>query len=237
MEGSADMTMKDGRDYFVYFGSTKVKGDWIEMLDEKYIEEPQWIETKAGKELITWITCEIKGRVREASTPKAMIAYETLNCPDIRCGTGEFLSGERVYLYFRTPVEGYLSVFLEDEEAVFCCFPYLSMKGEQLSAVKVNSDVRYILFSENQKDNLFSLTVDKPELYTNRETEVNNVYIIFSEIPYLKPILENEKQFDDQSGYVIPRSLSKKDFNRWLAENRARNPGFLDVKKQVKIHR
>jgi len=30
VEGQADRTMKDGRDFFIYYGSTKVKGDWIE---------------------------------------------------------------------------------------------------------------------------------------------------------------------------------------------------------------
>jgi len=60
---------------------------------------------------------------------------------------------------------------------------------------------------------------------------------IRSEIPYLKPILEREKTFDDHSGYMIPRSLSKKDFADGLSEYRDRNPGFLDVRKQVKIRK
>ena len=235
VEGTGDMTIHDGRDYFTYIGSIKVKGDWIETLDEKYTEDFERIETKDGLEVINWIICEVEGKAREA-TPKAMIKYEVLNGPNIGNRTEEFISGEQLYLFFQSPVDGYLSVFIEDNEAVFRCFPYTSMTGSELSAGRVEADKEYLLFSKEPEHNAFQVTVDEPELFTSKAFEFNNIYLIFSENAYLKPILEAEKESSKyKEGYIIPKSLSKKDFQRWLADNRAKNPGFLDIREQIKI--
>ena len=235
LEGTGDITIQDGRDYFTYIGSIKVKGDWIETLDEKYTEDFQKIETKDGVEVINWIICEVKGKAREA-TPKAMIKYEVLNGPNIGNRTDEFISGEQLFLFFQSPVDGYLSVFIEDNDAVFRCFPYKSMTGSELSAGRVEADKEYLLFSKEPEHNTFQVTVDEPELFTSKAFEFNNIYLIFSENAYLKPILEAEKKNSEyKEGYTIPKSLSKKDFQRWLSENRAKNQGFLDIREQIKI--
>ena len=137
-EQQTDIVIKDGRDYYNIVGTTKVKGEWVETLKEDYSETSKIFSTNKGKEVVTFITCNITGKVRKA-TPKALIQYQSLNCPDIRCRKTEFNSGESLYLSFKSPVDGYLSVFLEDEEMVYRLFPYSNQSGKEKSIVSDGS--------------------------------------------------------------------------------------------------
>lgn len=237
VEQETDITIQGGRDYFSIIGATKVKGDWIETIKKTYKEDTRSISTKNGIENEIWITCNITGKVRKSTNLKAAINYETLNTPDKRSRRRDYDSGENLYLYFKSPVDGYLSVFLEDEDSVYRLLPDPSMTGKEFSAVSVKADQEYILFSKDNEVNNFGGKARECELFTQpNQNEVNKLYLIFSEDRYVKPTLEPEKPLDYKGqNYTTPQSLRKKDFKKWLADNRARDPGFLDVKVVIHI--
>jgi len=235
VEQQTDILVKDGRDYYSIVGGTKVKGDWIETLDVRFSEDPRTVSGKDGNEVEIWITCTITGKVRKA-TPKALINYQTLNCPEIYCHTRDFHTDESLYLYFISPVDGYLSVFLEDETSVYRLFPYPGMSGKEFSAATVKADQAYLLFSKDADKNKFGSSAEEYLLYTTQLVEIDKLYVIFSEEPYLKPILSNEKKVTyHQDEILLPKSLSKEDFQAWLADNRAKNNSFLDANILIKI--
>lgn len=234
-EQQTDIVIKDGRDYYNIVGTTKVKGEWIETLKEDYFEDSDVFSTRNGKEVVTFITCKISGKVKRA-TPKAMIQFFPLNCPDKRCRTTAFYSGESLYLLFKSPVDGYLSVFLEDEEEmVYRLFPYSNQSGKENSATLVKADQEYLLFAKDPKYNSFSAVADEYELYSLRPFEFNNLYVVFSEEPYVKPMLNNEKSSATKKEYLLPKSLIRKDFQDWLSDNRAKSQSFLDARIKIKI--
>ena len=230
-EQQMDMTIKEGMTTYDIIGTTKVKGDWIETTYKKFKEDFNNEETKYGHRDVKYISCTIKGKVRE-SLPKANIEYEILNRPDLLSRTQSFYHEEQLYVFFKSPVNGFLSIFLEDNEAVYRLLPYLNMSDNYQSGVPIKSDTDYLFFSPN--NNAFpGNSVDEQQLLSLKvDIEYNYIYIVFSEDEYVKPMLENSKVVDKR---IIPKQLTKKRFQQWLANNRASSVSFQEIKIKVSI--
>ena len=56
--------------------------------------------------------------------PKANLEYVILNCPETACRTSNFFDGEQFYLYFKSPVDGYLSVYIDEGDITYRLLPY-----------------------------------------------------------------------------------------------------------------
>ncbi|MFN5479329.1 MAG: hypothetical protein ACK43J_06445 [Chitinophagaceae bacterium] len=225
VEQQSNLDLQNGKVDFRSYGQTKVKGEWIRTLGDPEIKfDERMVKGKPER----WITCKIKGEVRRA-IPKADLEVEILGCPEKSCITEKFKSDQNLYLYVKSPLSGFLSVFLDDGTNVYRLLPYRSMEGQK--SVKISADKEYILFSTSQ--NKFNQASDALQVFTEREYEANTLIIIFSENDYSKPRL-NEEQID-QNNLIIPKSLSKNYFENWLGNNRAAFPDFLDIKKRITI--
>ncbi len=226
-----DMTIKDGMTSYNIIGTTKVKGDWIETTSIKFTEDFKKSKTTNGFVSTKYITCNIIGKMRQ-SVPKAMLEYEILNGPSLLSRTHSFFHEEQLYVYFKSPVGGFLSIFLEDNEAVYRLLPYMNMSDNYQSGVPIKSDTDYLFFSPD--DNLFpGNSVDEPRLLTLKtDIEYNFIYIVFSEDEYVKPTLDNSSIVDDR---IIPKQLSINKFQTWLANNRASSEKFQDIRIKVSI--
>jgi len=157
VEQQTDMTIEDGMTSFNIIGSTKVKGEWIETIGEPDISTITRKEkTQYGMQDITWIECKIKGKVR-AVKPRAILEYEILNAPNIQARTTNFFDGEQLYIYFKSPVDGYVSIFLEDHEGVYSLLPYMQMNPDDKNGALVQGDVGYTFFSPS--DNFFTKSI------------------------------------------------------------------------------
>jgi len=232
-----DILVEDGKVNYNIIGNTRVKGEWVETTNPPtYVDEERKINGKHGKEIEIWITCTIKGKAKKA-TPKVNIIYQTLNCPEFTCRITDFFSGESLYLYFKSPVNGYLSVFLSDDNTVYRLMPYDDMADEYHKAVPVKGDEEYIFFSE--KDQYFdNENVDELELFTYLKQEYNSIYIVFAEEPYTKPLLDQDQDISEyKEGYRSPKSLSLEDFNIWLSGNRALMDSFQDRRVKIRIEK
>jgi len=233
VEQESDTRVRDGRVNFDIIGTTRVRGEWIRTINIEFSEETTIEKGKYGQEQILWIRCNISGMVRECVS-RPNLKTITLNCPFEQCRTTTYFDGEDLYLYFKSPVDGYLSVFLADDNNAYRLLPYVSMGT--LSAVKVEGDKEYILFSRNH---LYpfndGFSVDRLEMTTERNIENNNLYVVFSEDKYIKPILEDTHELND--GYYIPRSLGIKDFKKWLDDCRADMPDFQAKRIMISIEK
>lgn len=226
-----DMTIKDGIISFNIDGTTKIQGNWIETTDIRYEEHSKEEETDFGVTSVKYVTCIIKGKVRK-TVPKAVLEYIVLNGPTLNSRTESFYHNEPLYVYFKSPVMGYLSIFLVDEVAAFYLLPYEDMRYVYQNGVPVQGDKDYLFFSIN--DNSFdSYVVDEPRLFTSKEgVEYNTIYIIFSEDKYVKPMLEDSSLVNNR---IIPRQLSINKFQKWLANNRASSENFQEIRVKVSI--
>ncbi len=230
VEQETNLTVASGKSIFNIIGATKVKGEWMETLDKKINEETQEVKGEYGVRQEIWISCEIKGKIKEA-TPKANIEVYTLGYPNKASKTETYYSGDSLYLYFKSPVDGYLSVYLDDGKNINRILPYDYSSD---SHVEVNADTEYLLFSEDH--NYFNdpkRKIDKLELFTPLESELNTLHVIFSENNYYKPGLNVSKK--DKYKNTIPKTLARKDFEEWLADNKTSLNDFQDYQININI--
>ena len=196
---------------FFSLGGSEVKGEWIETT-----KEPIYIIRYEGNMLV--VSVEVSGRVREITNAGIDFTAKILrNGTEEKFESNEFRSGDDMYLYFKSPVDGYLAVYLLDEttQEVFCLLPYRA-SGE--GAYRIEHDKTYILFSSEHEQENPSI-VDEYTMTCNRETEFNDIYVIFSSNSFTKA---NTNETTDE---ILPRQLSYEEIQRWLTK--------LRIKKNV----
>jgi hypothetical protein len=227
-EQQFDMRIEDGKTSYHTIGTTKVKGEWIETTDISFKDNFRTETGRYGKQEVRYVTCNIKGKARKI-TPKANIEFQVLNSPLQAARTTSFYDGEQLYLWFRSPVSGYLAVYLDNGETAYCLLPDIYTPDKFASGVYVKKDKEYLFFSPLNND-LPQSQVEEYIMFTNKRVEYNTLYIIFSEEEFVKPGLKSKEK---QEGKILPRSLSAEKFQKWLADQRAASTSFQD--KRVKI--
>lgn len=197
-------------------GNTKVKGEWIKTT-ETVISEDLRIANKKNE---IWIKCKIKGEAREILNPKTRILSKPLECDNINCNAIYYFDdGSPFYLYFRTPIDGYLTVFYTENDIAYRILPHHGSISFNHN-LPVIEDKEYIFFSKKWSDknkNQEFDQIDEITLYSEGDRSNMSLYIIFSPKKYSKPILDS---IDEDEDGVIPRSIDEKSFQDWLSELR-----------------
>lgn len=212
---STVMTMENGKtdSRFFSLGGSEVKGEWIEDIGRPTIEE------KFENGAFT-IFCSICGRARETQNLAADFTVKVLrNGTESRFESSEFKDGDNIYLYFQSPVDGYVAVYLVDETPeAFCLLPYQADRDGQQPIVHGET---YVFFSPEKAKEEVTM-VDQYVLGTSRVAENNQVYVIFSTMPFTKAVDNAREKF-------VPRELSYRDFLEWLTACRKKDP-YMGVK-------
>lgn len=206
---------------FISLGGSEVKGEWIETT-----KEPEYTISYEGGMLVVSVT--VNGRIREIVNAGVDVVAKILrNGTEEKFESSEFRSGDDMYLYFQSPVDGYLTVYLLDEttQEVFCLLPYRA-SGE--GAYKIEHDKPYVLFSA-EKEVRNPNEVDEYALTCSREKEFNDLYIIFSPNPFTKA---NSK---DTINETLPRQLSYEEFQKWLVKIKKMDVQVKCVEKSILI--
>jgi len=199
---------------FNTIANTSVKGEILDVL-KKEIFEIKGFKSIAGKLTeVTEIKCVITIIAREIETPPIEFSVFTLGCDNINCQKEIFRNGDDFYLYFSSPVSGYLTIFIDDKLNSSRLLPYRSMSREYESAVPIDADKSYILFSLAQ--NMFKgVAVDEYKLTTTIPEEMNRLFIIFSKRAFEKPRLEN-----NSNSIELPLQMPSENFQKWLNKTR-----------------
>ena len=208
---------------FFSFGGSDVKGEWIETIGEPIFGDIYYQDN------LLVVTCSVKGKVREINSSQIeFIAKPLRNGTELKYESYNFKEGDELYLYFKSPIKGYLSVFLVDEssQTVYCALPYRNSDG---NPKQVEADREYILFSKTHSDPNEKRYVDQYVMTVNDELEYNDFYILFSPEPFSKAILENG---NDAS---LPGTINWFDFQKWLAKIRTKNQDISLTKIVVSI--
>lgn len=221
----------DGKVSYNIIGLTRVKGEWIRTTSKDGGDFKDDIRPIPGSnETETWITCTIEGDAREIRS-LANLEVKTLRGPQLESETVDFLCLQYFYMYFKSPVDGYLSIYSDEQDGITRrLLPYLS-QGSQ-STVKVRGDESYIFFSTDKKLNKFNCIVDPIKLFTDQSVEFNTIYAVFSPNDYVKSFLSEAVPQPDKKSY-LPKSLPTKKFQEWLSDSQANSPEFQV--KRIKI--
>jgi len=231
-----NMMMRDGKADYNVIAKTEVKGEWIETSDRNFSENFTTEKMPDGTRKVKWITCDIKGKARKLPA-RALIDFYPLNCPELSCRTTEFTDGADLYLYFKSPVNGYLSVFLDDGNEISRLLPDSQTSNKNMSGVPVKSDKEYLFFSSNH-NSLAQKEVDEYNMtmLTSKNIEFNYLYIVFSEHQFVKPILTSRNiHRADGDVYSFPKTLSSDDFQKWITKNKYTDKTFQVKKMSIMI--
>lgn len=206
---------------FYSVGGSEVKGEWIETIGEPEIDI-------SFEDRCVVVRCKITGKAKEKSWNKTDFeAHVLCKIPDRNFATTNFSDGDDMYLYFKSPVSGCLSVFLlcRDENAAYRLLPY---KSSDDSYYHIKGDMEYLFFSQNQAADSPE-DVDEYTLSTDSETEYNDLVVIFSPSEFKKTGLKNK---DD---ITIPKHTSISKFNNWLSKLRIHNDDLTTSTITLKI--
>lgn len=192
-----------------------VRGEWL-----GDIEEPHYELLTEGLRQVLRVT--VYGYAREIKSAGTDITAKTLrHGTTLRHEGREFNTGDNIYLYFKSPADGYVTVFLIDEtqmaaggESVYCLLPY---QASGAGAYKVMHDKEYVFFSESlERDN--QTEVDELIVTATRPLEYNDLLVVFSPNAYSKSVAGSASR--TVNGLILPRSLRYDDFRKWLAKYR-----------------
>lgn len=196
-------------------GGSSMKGEWIETIGEP---EYRYSVTEKGEPVIF---VKVKGKAREIKSNKVDLQVKVLKCnKEGMCSeSDDFKNGESLRLYFRTPVAGYLAIYMEDVETghVSCLLP---LETSDMPAEKVEANKDYYFFAGNY---------ERLDLYTNSGIEHETIYVVFSRNPFCKA---NASKL--QAG--APMELGHKEFFEWLWKNEGLDKEMFHQEKKLVVH-
>lgn len=228
----------DGNTQFRIFGKTVIKGEWLKTTSENFKEEIRKSKDGRRKKHELWMVLKISGKVRELTQPDIELNYFTSNCLKEICQTAIFENGQPMYLHFKTPVDGYLSIYIQEKDDAYRLLPYQNMPVKYKNSVPVIADEEYVFFSPYGKKNYFpefsKHLIDELIMLTEKEEEYVQLYLVFSTEEFVKPGLA-APDVEESSGYEIPKSLHASTLNNWLESNRINNVNFYYKQLKLKI--
>ena len=205
---------------FSSLAESEVKGEWIETIGQ-----PEFIISYEQGMLV--VRAIVTGRIREIKSAQIDLKAELLcNGTDLRFARTDFNNGDDLFLYFQSPVNGYLTVYLLDEvtQMVYCLLPYKS-SSESIALVK--KDTPYVFFSAKHAGDNAQL-VDEYTMTCSRPIERNILYIIFSPNEYIKA---NSNDVDE----MLPKELSFREFHKWQSSRSGKDKESVCISKVITV--
>ena len=215
--GSSDVSSTD-------LSSLEVKGEWIETIGE-----PKYVADVTEDGMIV-IKVTIKGKVREIVESKADYVAKVLrNGVEDRYESLEFQEGDDLYMSFKSPVDGYLAVYLYDgTEDVYCLLPY---KNHDVPSLKVEGGERYVFFSPQMADyGVHPSMVEECYMTCSRAVELNTFYVVWSPNQIYHAV-------DSDRHDLLPRVLNYKSFQKWLSKLKAHDKDAVVKTMDITIRR
>ena len=164
-----------------------VKGKWV-----KDIHAPKFSDPVFGNNLFSVdVTVSFYAQPLE-SAPVAFTAHVLRNGTEDKFESDLFYGDEeeKLYVSFLSPKAGYVAIYLEDTENVYCALPYF---GDDDAPFYAKKGERYVFF--NVKNNTYHLEC-------GAEPEVNFVHIVFSPHKFI-------------DGDLV-REMPRRKFREWL---------------------
>ena len=205
----------------ISLGESEVKGEWIETIGEPEI-------SLSFENAMIVISVAIKGKVREIKGSKIELDVKVLkNGTEPKYESADFRDGDDMFLYFRSPVDGYLTVYLYDGMGqVYCLLPY---SQQNAGRVDIKAGRPYVFFDvESTCEEIPQYIVDEYCLTCSQTMELNRIYAVFSPQVFTRAL-------DDSASEALPRSLDFEAFQKWLAKCRRQDPEMIVSCRDISI--
>ncbi len=216
IDSSVETNGESASSYFWENTVARAKGDWLGDTEKPQMD----IKYEDGKLIFT---AEVKGRVREIIQSKIDLKWEIMkDGADQKKVASIFESGERAYVSFRSPADGYVAIYLiVGDDKTQCLLPYPKDIDGRFE-VKGGRDYMFFDKEENPQAKHITMT-------TKRRLEDNQLVIIYSPNPFVKC---NDTGGDKQH----LSSLNTHDFQKWLLKCQREDRDMVVNKKWIKIY-
>ena len=196
------------------YASTESKAIWLSDTKEPEV-------SIAYENDVMVITASVCGKVRELQTAKVELKMQVLNNG---FESDRFRSGDRVSVLFKSPVSGYVAIFLRDDNAgiISCMMPY---ENEDGTAREVKSNKEYTYLST--ADPIYPYQ-EETILVTEKTVEFDTFILVFSKEAFSMPASD--------MGEFVPE-LSVEDFQKWLRKNRINDETMQTIETTIQIHK
>lgn len=204
------------------FSESDVRGEWIETTGE-----PEY--TMSYEQNMLVVKVKVSGRVREIISAAIDLKTKILrNGTEDRFESDEFRNGDDLYLSFQAPRQGYLAIYLVDAtRTAYCLLPYRSQTN---GIYPIEANRRYIFFSTEHVPSSEAHLIDEYVLTTDRSTEHNLIYIVYSPNPFVKAI-------DSSQSETLPRELPFEEFGKWLSGCRKFDKDMQVIEKGIIVNK
>lgn len=193
---------------FLSYGGSELKGEWIETIGT-----PEYELVSDGTELA--VKVKVRGKVREIKDNRVPTDVKIFrNGFDPGNETVQFVAGDSFYMSFASPANGFLAVYLVDQdERAYCLVPY---QAQQDGTFPIKANHCHLLFSRAEKEESATFA-DELIMDTPLEEERNRIFTIFSPNKFFKAV-------DKATDADLPRNLSFGQLDSWIAQIRKNDP-------------
>lgn len=215
---------------FYMLGESDLRGVWVRDTEKPRIEP----HIENGRTI--W-EAWVKGEVREQTRAKVDFEWKlTANGIGDQYQVKELHDGDAFYVKFRSPVKGYLLLFMADDKDVVSCL--LPEEGEDYCMIDANK--WYIFHYEKTKPH----NCWKALLSKGSQVEYDQLYIVFSPQKISPPVRETSKDNSDLEHYNDDQkdikhkhlsSLSFSAFHKYLGKLQHRDTEVQSERMLVKI--
>ena len=196
------------------YASTESKAIWLSDTKEPEV-------SIAYENDVMVITASVCGKARELKTAEVELRMQVVSNG---IETERFKNNEKVAIHFKSPVNGYVSIFFRDDNAgmIYCMMPY---ENEDGTAREVKSNKEYIYLST--EDPIYPYP-EETILVTDKTVEFDTFILVFSKKDFSMP--------SSEAGEFVPE-LSVEDFQKWLRKNRINDETMQTIEKSIQIHK
>ena len=196
------------------YASTESKAIWLSDTKEPEV-------SIAYENDVMVITASVCGKARELKTAEVELRMQVVSNG---IETERFKNNEKVAIHFKSPVNGYVSIFFRDDNAgmIYCMMPY---ENEDGTAREVKSNKEYIYLST--EDPIYPYQ-EETILVTDKTVEFDTFILVFSKKDFSMP--------SSEAGEFVPE-LSIEDFQKWLRKNRINDETMQTIEKSIQIHK
>ena len=206
-------------------GGTEIKADWLKTIKEE-VRSRSW--TNDG---FLIVEVYVEGMAREIVSAAVDFEYHLLRNGDKPEDEDDrFRNNDRLALSFKSPVDGYLAVYLTDDERAYCMLPY---KEQTDGIYRVKANKEYIFFHEGHAQSIEKTYNLRLRLVTNKQREENTLYIVFSQKPFTKKVDNDGSAI--KNNLVLARNVAIDDFEDWLYKCQRQDIQMRVEKKSIVI--
>lgn len=229
---------EEAKSHFQCYGECDVRGEWLQDIEEPVVTE----ERVANG---TNYTVRVRGKAREIPNDRIDLDCRLLcNGTDAhrnRVRNNAFYVGDEMYLYFMSPVDGYLTVYLGDDDDDLTFQALIPYDGMQEQAYPIKGGQEYVFFSKALAEPQYVQYASRMIMDARKNVDSNMLYVVFSPNAFGKAHDTRSRDagavvnYGGQDYNLMPRETTFKNFHKWLSKKRVADRQMQIVKEIITI--